>query len=332
MDTNAVWTNNTMRWGPYLDNQQRSFTYLLAGPSGTYPLAGQGSFDGYPAVVSGAAAVLVDANYSGEPSTNYPVCTTKPIIYNVNINPMPGVMRITSANGIVDWGDGTQSAITQPIMTFQRFYATSGTYTITVSADWTGGPICQPGQYCPQFLIGGHSTKTDTINAIAQCDPPYIVTQPFNQVVLAGATAQFSITATSLFPMSFQWYFNQANPIISPATLGTLILPNVTVQEAGLYSVLVTNINGNATSSVFTLTVVTPLVSSVARNSNGSVSLGFVGLPNTTTRIWAASNLASPIFWQPIFTNSSTTTNGTWQFTDTNTIHLPERFYRFSTP
>jgi SNF family Na+-dependent transporter len=95
---------------------------------------------------------------------------------------------------------------------------------------------------------------------------------------------------------------------------------------------VVSSAYGSATSRLASLTVVTPLVSHVARNANGSVTLGFVGLPNTTTRIWAASNLASPIFWQPIFTNTSTTTNGTWQFTDTNTIHFPERFYRFSTP
>jgi hypothetical protein len=57
-----------------------------------------------------------------------------------------------------------------------------------------------------------------------------------------------------------------------------------------------------------------------------------VGLPDTATRIWATTNLALPTDWEPIFTNTTTTTNGTWQFTDTNAVDFPERFYRFSTP
>jgi hypothetical protein len=109
-------------------------------------------------------------------------------------------------------------------------------------------------------------------------------------------------------------------------------LPEVTPQEAGLYSVVVSNAYGSTNSTVARLTVVSPLVTGVTRNENGSVTLNFEGLANTTTRIWAATNLSSPAFWQPIFTNNATTTNGTWQFTDTNAVHYPERFYRFSTP
>jgi hypothetical protein len=77
---------------------------------------------------------------------------------------------------------------------------------------------------------------------------------------------------------------------------------------------------------------VLPLVASVTHNANGSITLNFEGLPNTTTRIWATTNLALPDLWQPIFTNTTTTTNGTWQFTDTSAIHLPERYYYFTTP
>jgi hypothetical protein len=321
----AVWNpaDQTIRWGPYLDNQPRTVTYQVTGLSGTYPLAGQGSFDGYPATAAGAMTATVNATYTGPP-TNILTCVVYPLSYNVTINPAPGVITITSANGTLDWGDGTQSAITQPVMTLQHLYAASGTYTVTISADWSG--------YTSSETLSGHSTRTDTIQALSQCGGPVIGTQPTNQVVLAGATAQFSVNATSSFPMSFQWYFNQTNPIVSPATFATLTLPDVTVQEAGLYSVLIADAYGSVTSRVATLTVVAPVVSIVAHNSNGSMTLNFVGLPNTTSRLWAATNLTPPIFWEPIFTNSSTTTDGTWQFTDTNTIHVPDRFYHFSTP
>ena len=42
-----------------------------------------------------------------------------------------------------------------------------------------------------------------------------------------------------------------------------------------------------------------------------------------------------PLVWQPLFTNitnTSSSANGTWQFTDTNAIQFPVRYYRFSTP
>ena len=321
----AVWNpaDQTIRWGPYLDHQPRTVTYQVTGLSGTYPLAGQGSFDGYPATVAGATTVTVNAAYTGPP-TNITTCAVYPLNYEVNINPAPGVITVTSANGTVGWGDGTQSAITQPVMTLQHLYAAGGTYTVTLSADWSG--------YTSSETLSGHATRTDTIQALTQCSGPVIVTQPTNQVVLVGAMAQFSVNATSSFPMSFQWYLNQTNPFVSPATFGTLTLPNVTVYEVGLYSVVVANAYGSATSSVATLTVVAPLVTGITRNTNEGVTLSFVGLPNSTTRIWAATNLASPIFWQSIFTNTGTTTNGTWQFTDTNAVRLPARFYRFSTP
>jgi hypothetical protein len=321
---NAVWdpANNTIYWGPFLDNQPRALTYLLSGPAGTFPLAGQGSFDGYSATVTGATAVTFNPAYTGPP-TNYAGCVTGPISYSVDIDPAPGVIVADSASGTLNWGDGTQAAITQPVMTLQKQYAAAGTYTITLAVSWTG--------HTASSQVSGNGTKSDTVQVYSSCNP-VITNQPSDQVVLLGTTAQFTVGASSEFPLSYQWYFNQTAPIVSPPTFATLSLPDVTVEEAGLYSVVVSSAYGSATSRLAALTVVAPLVSHVARNSNGSVTLGFVGLPDTTTRVWAASNLASPIFWQPIFTNTSTTTNGTWQFTDTNTIHFPERFYRFSTP
>jgi hypothetical protein len=73
-------------------------------------------------------------------------------------------------------------------------------------------------------------------------------------------------------------------------------------------------------------------VTSISRNANGSITLNLVGTPNATSRIWATTNLASPIIWQPIFTNYTTGVDGTWQFIDTNAINFSGRFYRFSTP
>ena len=322
----AVWdpVDNTISWGPYLDNQPRALKYELSGLAGTFPLSAQGSFDGYPATVTGATAVTLNPAYTGEP-TNYTTCVTEPISYTVDINPGPGIF-VDSASGTVYWGDGTQSEFTEPpVVTLQHLYPNPGTYTITTSANWMGHTLTL-------IVWGSFGTKTDTVQVLSSCGGPVITNQPSNQVVLAGATAQFAVGVSSYFPVSYQWYFNQTNPIVSPATFATLTLPNVTADAAGSYSVLITSAYGSTNSAVATLTVVTPLVTSAVRNGDGSVTLNFVGLPNATTRIWAAANLAPPAIWQPIFTNNSTEADGTWQFTDTNAIDFRERFYRFSTP
>jgi hypothetical protein len=322
--TNAVWNpaNNTIYWGPFLDNQARVLTYQLSGPTGSYPLTGQGSFDGYPAIVTGATEVSLNTAYAGV-SVNYASCISEPISYTVDIDPAPGIIIVDTASGTINWGDGTQTNFTQPDVTLQKLYAAPGTYNITISVNWTG--------HTTDMITPGNGTKTDTIQIFSSCGGPVIVTQPTNQVVLAGGTAQFTVGTSSDFPINYQWYFNQTNTIFSSsATLATLMLPNVTVNAGGSYLVVVTNAYGSATSSVAALTVVMPLI----HNANGSVTFGFAEVPNSssTTRVFAATNLASPITWQPIFTNSSVGANGIWQFTDTNAVYLPDRFYRFSTP
>ena len=125
-------------------------------------------------------------------------------------------------------------------------------YTITLAVSWTG--------HTATSQVSGNGTKSDTVQVYSSCNP-VITNQPSNQAVLLGTTAQFTVGASSQFPLSYQWYFNQTAPIVSPPTFATLTLPDVTVLEAGLYSVVVANAYGSATSRLATLTVVTPLVS-----------------------------------------------------------------------
>jgi hypothetical protein len=313
-----------IRWGPYLDNQARVFSFNVGGPSGTYPLTGQVSFNGYSAGTTGASQVQINANYIGAlPATNLAACATDYLTYNVNINPAPGVIIVTNATGTVNWGDGTQSAITNPVMTFAKSYSTVGTYGIVVTANWWG--------YSGNTPMSGQATKSDLVQVVTTCIVPQITTQPTNQVVFAGSTVQFTVSASSSVPMTYQWYFNQALPIVG-TVFSSLTLPNVAPQSSGNYSVIITNAFGSITSSIASLSVVTPLVTNIVKSTNGRVTLNFVGLPNATTRLWATTNLALPASWQPIFTNTTTSTNGTWQFTDTNAVGYPARFYRFSTP
>jgi hypothetical protein len=194
----------------------------------------------------------------------------------------------------------------------------SGTYPLTAQVSVNG------------YSMSAISTNIQ-INAGITGSGPQIITQPTNIFALVTSTVQFSVNASGTVPLTYQWFFNTNTPVQVPMTVSNLTLSNITAAAAGFYSVYITNSFGSTNSSFASLTVVTPLVSNIVKNATGS-TLNFIGLPYASTRLWATTNLLVPADWLPIFTNTTTAPNGTWQFIDTNTAGVPARFYRFSTP
>ena len=86
---------------------------------------------------------------------------------------------------------------------------------------------------------------------------PVIVLQPTSQVVLLGNTATFSVMAEGAGPLSYLWYFNATNILVT--TNGLLALTNAQSTNAGSYFVVATNMMGSVTSSIVTLTVMASL-------------------------------------------------------------------------
>lgn len=76
---------------------------------------------------------------------------------------------------------------------------------------------------------------------------PQILGQPQIQVVQPGATASFSVVAQDTSGLSYQWRFNGAN--IPAATSDALLLSNVTTNNQGFYSVVLSSSSGSVTSS-----------------------------------------------------------------------------------
>ena len=95
------------------------------------------------------------------------------------------------------------------------------------------------------------SSATLTVNV-----PASITTQPLSQPVTVGQNVSFSVVPGGTAPFSYQWTFNGTN--LDGATSSTLALNNVQTNNAGAYSVTVTNVAGSATSSSATLTVNVP--------------------------------------------------------------------------
>ncbi|MDB6017904.1 MAG: hypothetical protein JWR19_2393 [Pedosphaera sp.] len=85
---------------------------------------------------------------------------------------------------------------------------------------------------------------------------PIIVVPPLDVSVLFIDIATFTVVATSLTTMNFQWLKNGTN--IPGATASSYSIPNPQSTDAGTYSVKVSNAGGSVTSSPASLTVLAP--------------------------------------------------------------------------
>jgi hypothetical protein len=89
---------------------------------------------------------------------------------------------------------------------------------------------------------------------------PVIVTQPADQSISRNANASFNMVAIGAAPMTYQWRKGGTNLLNGGAISGVnstnLVVMNVQPDDAGGYSVVVTNAYGSITSSVAALTVV----------------------------------------------------------------------------
>ncbi len=84
---------------------------------------------------------------------------------------------------------------------------------------------------------------------------PTIIEHPSGLVRNAGEKAFFSVTALSSYRTRYTWLFNGSPLAEDWATNSTLLLTNVTPSQAGLYSVVLSNVAGVVTSSPARLTV-----------------------------------------------------------------------------
>jgi hypothetical protein len=85
---------------------------------------------------------------------------------------------------------------------------------------------------------------------------PNLTQQPSSQNAVVGDDVALTVTATGSAPLYYQWRLNDSDLV--GATNATLTLNNVQQTSAGMYSVVVSNIAGLATSSNAVLTVNLP--------------------------------------------------------------------------
>jgi hypothetical protein len=99
------------------------------------------------------------------------------------------------------------------------------------------------------FVVVTNNFGSDTSQhaALTVLDaPPSITSQPTNQTVAVGSYVTFYVGAVGSLPLYFQWRFN--NNSIPDATNSSLTLGPLTGNEAGTYSVIVSNSLGSVFS------------------------------------------------------------------------------------
>jgi hypothetical protein len=111
-------------------------------------------------------------------------------------------------------------------------------------------------------MVGSQTSTMATLTVNVAPVGPTITAQPANQTVTVGQTATFSVTATGTAPLAYQWQKNGGN--ISGATAASYTTPGTVAGDSGAnFDAVVSNMVGNQTSTMATLTVNAVTVSTI---------------------------------------------------------------------
>jgi pectate lyase len=179
---------------------------------------------------------------------------------------------------------------------YQWYYNTNSVLTNDTSSSITitNAQLMDDGGYSV-VVSNTYGVVTSSVAQLTVSTPdmPSIITQPQDTTVLPGDTAIFTVEAGGSEPLSYQWYYN-TNTLVNGATDSTLTLTNVQPGQAGVYSVIVSNLAGSITSSNATLNVNTNPVAPMFTSEPASQ----VVLAGSTATLTASADGTAPISYQ----------------------------------
>jgi hypothetical protein len=94
---------------------------------------------------------------------------------------------------------------------------------------------------------------TSAVARLTVLVPPAITAQPVSLTVTQGQTANFSVSASGTAPLSYQWRRDGVN--LDGATTANHTIAAAQTNDAGSFTVVVSNSAGSVTSAVASLTV-----------------------------------------------------------------------------
>ncbi len=248
---------------------------FTANATGTPPLSYQWLFGGSP--ISGATGATLTINnaqstnagsYSVTVSNSVTAVTSTTATLNVLLPPVislqpsgttslvGGTASFTAAasgslplnyqwqlNGVNLANNARISGATSNSLTISSVQSSdAGNYVLTVS--------------------NGAGTTNSSPAMLTVNGPPIINSQPVSQIVAAGTLVTFSVSASGTAPLGYQWQFNGSplsdGGVISGSKTAVLSLSSAQTNNAGNYSVTITNLIGATNSAIAALGITVP--------------------------------------------------------------------------
>jgi uncharacterized repeat protein (TIGR03803 family) len=125
--------------------------------------------------------------------------------------------------------------------------------------------------------------------------------------------------------------FTAMDPVTGTNRDGAVPAAGLLLLGSSLYGTAFSGGRG-AAGTVFCLALPLPpaAITNIVHEPNGSITVFFLGGPNSTNVVQAAASLAPPVIWRDASTNVADL-SGAWQFTETNSTNTT-RFYRSYAP
>jgi hypothetical protein len=235
-----------------------------------------GRITGTP-TVDGVFVILLTASDGGKPDRTLKTNLTLTIFPpgNGGGTTAPSITTQPQSRTVTNGGSTTLNVVaagTAPLSYRWRLNGNPLPGATNSSLTLNGITTNQAGGYAV-VVTNTAGSVTSAVATLTVLAPPVITTQPQSLSVLEGANVTFSVAAGGTAPLGYQWRRNGVN--LSAATSATLSLIAVTTNQAGVYTCLVTNLAGSATSSAATLTVelapVAPTITTQPQNQSVSV-------------------------------------------------------------
>jgi hypothetical protein len=143
---------------------------------------------------------------------------------------------------------------------------------------------------------------------------PTIYQQPADAIVLQGGDTNFSVTAAGTPPFHYRWFRNGV-PLGNPLTNATLQLDNISLAQAGTYSVQVSNVAGTVMSSSAMLTVlpVPPANDNFFNRAPLVTGTAVLGYTHGATEEFGETNHAGAFGYNSIWWSWTAPSNGNYQ-------------------
>jgi hypothetical protein len=162
---------------------------------------------------------------------------------------------------------------------------------------------------------------------------PSILTQPVGTNISGGTnvTFTFAVSAVGTPPLTYQW--SKDGNVLTSGPSSNYSLFNLTRSNSGIYSVIITNIAGNITSSNAVLTVRVPqLLSAPVLHADGTITFNSSDTDGSALsssdlahlQVQVSSNLVD---WVTL-PGALTLQDGMLQLQDSNAANAPMRYYR----